>query len=60
MPFVAVDLPHAWTPAVKRVLLQADEIVVTAAPDLANLRNAKNLVDLYKIGAPRTAGCRTW
>jgi pilus assembly protein CpaE len=48
VPFVAVDLPHAWSPWVKRVLLQADEIVVTAAPDLANLRNAKNLMDLVK------------
>jgi pilus assembly protein CpaE len=48
VPFVAVDLPHTWTPWVKRVLLQADDIVVTAIPDLANLRNAKNLVDLLK------------
>ena len=48
VPFVAVDLPHSWTPWVKRVLLQADEIVVTAVPDLANLRNAKNLIDLLK------------
>jgi pilus assembly protein CpaE len=48
MPFAAVDLPHAWTPAVKRVLLDADEVVITAAPDLANLRNAKNLVDLMR------------
>ena len=48
VPFVAVDLPHTWTPWVKRVLLQADEIVVTAVPDLANLRNAKNLIDLLK------------
>jgi pilus assembly protein CpaE len=47
-PFVALDLPHAWSPLVKRVLLQADEIVVTAAPDLANLRNAKTLIDLLK------------
>jgi pilus assembly protein CpaE len=30
------------------VLLQADEIVLTAVPDLANLRNAKNLIDLLK------------
>jgi pilus assembly protein CpaE len=52
IPFVAVDLPHAWTPLVKRVLLQADEIVVTAAPDLANLRNAKNLVDLVRSAHP--------
>ena len=48
VPYVAVDLPHTWTPWVKRILLQADEIVLTAAPDLANLRNAKNVVDLLK------------
>jgi len=48
VPFVAVDLPHVWTSWSKRVLMQADEIVVTAAPDLANLRNAKNLIDLLK------------
>jgi pilus assembly protein CpaE len=58
VPFVAVDLPHTWTPWVKRVLLHADEIVVTAVPDLANLRNAKNLIDLLKAnrandGPPR-------
>jgi pilus assembly protein CpaE len=45
---VVVDLPHTWTPWVKRVLLQADEIVIVAAPDLANLRNAKNLLDMLK------------
>ena len=48
VPYVAVDLPHIWTPWVKRVLLQADEIVMTAVPDLANLRNAKNLMELLK------------
>ena len=48
VPFVAVDLPHAWAPWTKRLLLQADEIVITAIPDLANLRNAKNIVDLVK------------
>jgi pilus assembly protein CpaE len=48
VPFVAVDLPHSWSRWVKRVLLQADEVVVTAVPDLANLRNAKNLIDLLK------------
>jgi pilus assembly protein CpaE len=48
VPFVAVDLPHAWTPSVKQALLQADEIVITAAPDLANLRNARTLIDLLK------------
>lgn len=48
VPFVAVDLPHGWSPWTKRVLLQADEVVITAAPDLANLRNAKNIIDLLK------------
>lgn len=48
VPYVAVDLPHSWSPWTKRVLLQADEVVITAVPDLANLRNAKNIVDLLK------------
>ena len=48
MPYVAVDLPHGWSPWTKRLLLQADEVMITASPDLANLRNAKNIVDLLK------------
>jgi pilus assembly protein CpaE len=48
VPFVAVDLPHGWSAWSKRILLQADEVVITAAPDLANLRNAKNIIDLLK------------
>ena len=48
VPFVAVDLPHGWSAWTKRVLLQADEVIITATPDLANLRNAKNIIDLLK------------
>ncbi len=48
VPYVTVDVPHVWTSWSKRILTQADEVVITAAPDLANLRNAKNLVDLLK------------
>jgi pilus assembly protein CpaE len=48
VPYVAVDLPHSWSPWSKRVLMQADEVIITAVPDLANLRNAKNIVDLLK------------
>jgi pilus assembly protein CpaE len=48
VPYVAVDLPHTWSAWTKRMLIQADEIVITAVPDLANLRNAKNIVDLAK------------
>ena len=58
VPFVVVDLPHTWTAWTKRILLGADEVVITAMPDLVNLRNAKNIVDLLKLsrnndGPPR-------
>lgn len=49
VPYVAVDLPHLWTSWSKRILMQSDEVVITAAPDLANLRNAKNIIDLLKV-----------
>jgi pilus assembly protein CpaE len=48
VPYVAVDLPHGWSAWTKRVLLQSDEVVITAVPDLANLRNAKNICELLK------------
>lgn len=48
VPYVTLDLPHVWTAWSKRLLLQADEVVITAVPDLANLRNAKNIIDLLK------------
>jgi pilus assembly protein CpaE len=47
-PAVVLDVPHAWNAWVRKTLLAADEVVITAEPDLANLRNAKNLVDLLK------------
>jgi pilus assembly protein CpaE len=49
VPYVTVDLPHIWTSWSKRILTQADEIVVTVTPDLASLRNAKNLIDMMKL-----------
>ncbi len=48
VPYLAVDIPHVWTAWTRQQLMQADEIVITATPDLASLRNAKNLVDLLK------------
>lgn len=48
VPYVALDLPHMWTSWTKRLLMQADEVVITAVPDLANLRNAKNIIDLLR------------
>ena len=48
VPGVILDLPHSWTGWMRKTLLAADEIVLTVEPDLANLRNAKNLVDLFR------------
>lgn len=48
VPCVIVDLPHIWAPWTKKILMAADDIVITATPDLASLRNAKNILDLAK------------
>nr|WP_244299284.1 CpaE family protein [Roseibium aquae] len=47
-PAVVLDVPHAWNAWIKKVLVSADEVIMVAEPDLANLRNAKNLVDALK------------
>lgn len=52
VPIVVLDVPHAWNAWVRKTLLTADEIVITAEPDLANLRNAKNMVDLLRAARP--------
>jgi pilus assembly protein CpaE len=51
-PMVVVDVPNAWSPWVKNTLLAADEVVITASPELPSLRNAKNMMDLLKAGRP--------
>ncbi|MDE2133120.1 MAG: CtpF protein [Alphaproteobacteria bacterium] len=51
-PCVIVDLPHSWEPWVKATLIGADDIVVVATPDLASLRNAKNLVEILRHNRP--------
>lgn len=47
-PCVIIDMPHVWTNWSRQTLLNADEIVITATPDLASLRNTKNYLDLLK------------
>jgi pilus assembly protein CpaE len=51
-PYVVLDVPHIWTAWARKTLVAADEIVVVAMPDLANLRNAKNLIDTLKNARP--------
>jgi pilus assembly protein CpaE len=58
MPCVIVDIPHAWAPWVKTCLIAADEIVIVATPDLASLRNAKNMMELVRAARPNDAAPR--
>jgi pilus assembly protein CpaE len=52
-PMVVVDVPNMWAPWIKYTLLNADEIIITATPELPSLRNAKNLVRHAEGGAPQ-------
>jgi pilus assembly protein CpaE len=52
VPCIVLDVPHQWTGWSKQTLIAADDILIVAAPDLANLRNAKNLYDFLKAARP--------
>lgn len=52
VPWVAIDVPHLWTAWAKDMVLKADHVVMTAMPDLASLRNTKNLADQLKSARP--------
>jgi pilus assembly protein CpaE len=52
VPCTVLDLPHQWTGWTRRTLIAADDILIVAGPDLANLRNAKNLLDLLRAARP--------
>lgn len=52
VPVIVLDIPHAWNAWTRQTLASLDEVVIVAEPDLANLRNAKNLVDAIKALRP--------
>ena len=52
VPCIVLDVPHVWTGWARRTLIGADDILIVAAPDLANLRNTKNLIDLLRASRP--------
>jgi pilus assembly protein CpaE len=54
-PVLVLDVPHVWNGWTRTTLMQADEVVITATPELANLRNTKNLVDTLKKLRPNDA-----
>jgi pilus assembly protein CpaE len=51
-PYVVLDVPHSWNGWTKTTLARADKIVIVATPELANLRNTKNLIDVLKKMRP--------
>jgi pilus assembly protein CpaE len=52
VPYIVLDLPHLWTGWAKHALVSADDVLLVASPDLANLRNAKNLFDFMRAARP--------
>ncbi len=57
-PYLILDLPHHWSGWMRQTLLASDEIVMVATPDLASLRNAKNMNDLLARLRPNDAPIR--
>ncbi len=51
-PCIVLDVPHQWTAWTRRALVGADDILVVAEPDLANMRNTKNLMNILKAARP--------
>ena len=51
-PLSILDMPHYWSDWTTNVLTSVDDVVVTATPDLAGMRNAKNLIDFLKVQRP--------
>src|SRR3981189_3405556 len=51
-PCIVLDVPHQWSGWTKRILVGADDILIVAEPDLANLRNAKNMLNMLKASRP--------
>jgi pilus assembly protein CpaE len=52
VPTVVLDVPHLWSAWARKTLIAADQVVITAAPDLANLRNAKAIHDFLRQARP--------
>ena len=54
-PMIVLDVPAGWTAWSRRMLVAADEILLVATPDLACLRNTKNMYDALRSARPNDA-----
>lgn len=55
MPYVVLDIPHTWSEWTYNTLLASDEVILVCQPDLASLRNGKNMIDELKAQRPNDA-----
>ncbi len=55
VPFVVLDLPHVWSEWMRSTLVNADDVIIVCQPDLASLRNGKNLIDFLKAARSNDA-----
>jgi pilus assembly protein CpaE len=55
MPYVVLDLPHIWSTWLYETLVASDEVILVCQPDLASLRNGKNMIDQLKSVRPNDA-----
>lgn len=55
MPYVVLDIPHTWSEWTYQTLLSSDEVILVCQPDLASLRNGKNMIDELKAQRPNDA-----
>lgn len=51
-PYVVLDLPHGWDGWKRNALVDADEAIIVAGPDLASLRNCKNMFEHVRAARP--------
>jgi pilus assembly protein CpaE len=51
-PCIVLDIPHQWSGWTRRALIGADDILIVAEPDLANMRNTKNMLNVLKAARP--------
>ncbi|MEY4698044.1 MAG: hypothetical protein RIT14_2472 [Pseudomonadota bacterium] len=50
--YVILDVPSLRTAAARRAVMAADQVFLTATPDLSSLRNAKKLLDTIRRARP--------
>ncbi len=47
-PITVLDLPSDWEAWTRAALVGADDVIITATPDLVSVRNVKSILDMLK------------